>query len=103
MKATQTQISAWKKKYNDVYEVEVIIDEESNDKAYCYVKKPSLDIIMLAQNKMDSDPIEANNILYNNCMIQNDDRINNSDEAKLSVMQYLGGLFNLKESTIKKL
>lgn len=105
MKATESQIKNWKKEHGDVFEVEVVMDPtDLENLAFAYVRKPSLDIIQAASKLSDNgDDMKANEILYNYCLISADDRIINSDEARLSVMVKIGGLFQIKEATIKKL
>jgi hypothetical protein len=100
--ATDAQIKIWKAKHKHIYEIEVLVGDE-NEKATGYFKKPDLKVISAAAKFADSDPIRSGMIMFNECVLEADERISEDDEAKLAVVEQLGKLFRRKVATIKKI
>lgn len=105
MKATDAEIAKWKKDFGEVFQIDVNMDQDNpDDIAYAYAKKPNLEVIQAAQQYYDNNgSMKANEVLYNYCIVKVDDRISNSDEARLGVMIQVAGLFQMKAAKIKKL
>ncbi|HSW64981.1 MAG TPA: hypothetical protein VLH56_16965 [Dissulfurispiraceae bacterium] len=100
---TQAQLNQWKSRWGDVYLVEVPLDDEGEQKAAAYFKKPGIDAISASARFMESDPVKGANIILESCWLGGDQVIKDSDEARLSCMQSLGKLVTIRASTIKKL
>lgn len=104
-KVTAAQIKQWKAKYGEVFEITTPLDDKlkGGTIATGYFRKPDLKIISIA-SKYSEEPVKVGEIMYTNCWLGGDKELYDSnDEAKLSVMQTLGHLFKVRQSTIKKL
>lgn len=99
-KITDAQIKNWKNTWGDVYQIDVTIVE--GDIATAYFRKPDLNIIAAASLHSE-DNIKSGLILFENCWLGGDDRIQKSDEAKLAATIRLAPLFKIPEASIKKL
>ncbi len=102
-KVTVTQINQWKKKWGDVFAVEVPLDDEGKKIATGYFKKPTLDTIKASSKYIESDPIKASEIVFLNCWLGGDEAIKENDEAKMSAMQKVSSLFKVRQAKLKKL
>lgn len=100
--ATPAQIKQWKQTYKEIYQVDVPLDDEGTI-GIGYVRKPDLDVIGASAKYAESDPIKSGNIMFESCWLGGDERITESEEAKLSATQKIAKLFKVRVSTIKKL
>ena len=98
---TELQISEWKKKYTDIYEIIIVNDEGVEFKTY--FRKPDLKILSASAKFAESDPIKSGLVLFDNCWLGGDEAVKNSDELKMSCLQELGKLFKIYQATVKKL
>lgn len=92
----EQKIEEWKKKYGDVFKVEV-------DGHVAYLKKPSRKALGAAAVIGKSDIIKYNEVLLNNCWIEGDEVIKEDDSLFLGVSAQLAELVEIKEATLKKL
>jgi hypothetical protein len=90
------------KKAKDLGAVKVI---EFEDEKIAYLKKPNRYVLGIAFSKLESNPVEANEILIKNCIIPevSDMDVMDNDDYFLSLMQHAGDLLQLKKSTSKAL
>ena len=93
---TEEQIEAWKKKYRDVFSVEI-------DGKTAYLKKPDRRTLSAAAVIGKTDPMKYNEVLLNNCWLGGDEEIKTDDELFLGVSAKLGDLIEIKEAELKKL
>jgi len=98
---TELQISEWKKKYTDIYEIIIVNDEGVEFKTY--FRKPDLKILSASAKFAESDPIKSGLVLFDNCWLGGDEAVKSSDELKMSCLQELGKLFKIYQATVKKL
>ena len=96
MEATKEQIAEWKKKYGEVFKVEV------EDKK-CFLHKPDRKTLSYATSIATKDPIKFNEIILNGCWIAGDEEIKSDDRLFLSVSSQLAELIQVKEATLVKL
>lgn len=99
---TQAQINQWKQRWGSVTQITVTLDDSGNT-ATGYFKKPGLDAIAAAGPRMDSDPIGAGKIVFENCWLGGDEVIKHNDEALFSVILQVNKLFRLRETEVKNL
>lgn len=92
----EQKIEEWKKKYGDVYQVEV-------DGHTAYLKKPSRKALGAAAVIGKQDPMKYNEVLLNNCWIEGDETIKTDDALFLGVSAQLAEIIEIKEATLKKL
>lgn len=102
MEITQAQIKSWKKKWGEVFQIDVPTDDEGNI-AIGYFKKPNLETISAAEQFVESEPIKAGNIMFNNCWLGGDDQVKENDECRISAIKVIGSLFKVRTATLKKL
>ena len=100
---TQAQINQWKKKWGEVFQIDVPLDDEAKDNAVGYFKKPTLDSIKASSKYLESDPIKAGEIVFNQCWLGGDAEIQENDEVKMSAMQKVSSLFKVRQASLKKL
>lgn len=93
---TTEQIEAWKKKYGEVFIVEI------EDKK-AYLKRPSRKALSAAAVVGKSDPMKYNEVLLENCWLGGDEEIKTDDPLFLGASQILAELVEVKEATLKKL
>lgn len=95
-KTVEEKIEIWKRKYGEVFRVEV-------DGRKAYLKKPDRRALGAAAVIGKADPMKYNEILLNNCWIEGDEEIKTDDALFLGVSAQLAELIEIKEATIKKL
>lgn len=93
--ATEEQITKWKSKYGNVYQV--VVDDSA-----CYLKKPNRATISHMAT-MSGNPIRANEVLLNDTWLGGDETIKTDDDKFLGVSTALAGLIEVKEAELKKL
>ncbi len=94
-KATQEQITKWKKEHGDIYHVGV-------GEYDAYLKTPDRKTMKYVA-QVANDPIRANEVLLENCWVGGDDIIKTSDELFFGVSEKLHEIVKTKEATISKL
>jgi hypothetical protein len=93
---TDEQIQEWKKKYGDVFQVDV-------DGKTAYLKRPDRKALSAASVMGNKDPLKYNEILLNNCWLAGDEEIKTDDSLFLGVSGQLAELIEVKEAKLKKL
>jgi len=101
-KVTEAQIKQWKDRHEDVFQVDVPLDDKGNV-GVGYFKKPTLQIMGPVQKFMESAPLKALTILFNGCWLGGDDELKDSEEAQISASKQIVALFKVREAKIKKL
>lgn len=96
MAATKEQINGWKKKYGNVYQLEV-------DGKSCYLRQPDRKIIAMARAMSEGDYISAQEIILDACWLEGDEEIKTNDTLFLNIASKLEGLIEEKESVLKKI
>lgn len=94
-KQSKEQLESWKKKYGQVYAVEV-------GNYLCYLKPPTRQILSLSMSYESSDPLKADESLLQNCWIGGDEEIKTDLNLFLSIRPQLSELFELKKSKLTK-
>ena len=92
---TEDTIKGWKKKYGDVFKVEV-------DGKVCYLHKPDRKTLAYV-SQAQSNPIRMTETLLNNCWIDGDEEVKTDDSLFLGVAQQLGALIDIKKAELVKL
>ena len=95
-KTIEEKIADWKKKYGEVFLVEV-------DGRTAYLKKPDRKALGAAAVLGKTDPMKYNEILLCNCWIEGDEEIKTDDSLFLGVSAQLAELIEIREASIKKL
>ena len=96
MEALEKQIAEWKKKYGNVYELEV-------DGKKCWLKSPDRKILAMASVESGADEFKFNEIILENCWIAGDDEIKSEERLFLGVCRKISYIVDVAEATIKKL
>lgn len=95
-KASKEQIDQWKKKYENVYRVEV------GDKA-CYLHSPDRKTMSYASSIGQKDPMKFNEIILNNCWLAGDEEIKTKDSYFMGVSAKLADIIEVAEAKLEKL
>ena len=98
---TENTIKGLKIEHGSCYEFEVAINDDG-EKAYCYLKKPSIQALAIAE-QFNKDRYKYLEVLLNDCWLKGDERIKTDDEAKYTTMLHCDSLFQLRECSLKKL
>lgn len=96
LKAIEPKIEAWKKKYGEVFLLEV-------DGRKCYLRQPDRKIIAMARTMSEGDYISAQEIILDACWLEGDEEIKTNDVLFLNIAAKLEGLIEAKESVLKKI
>lgn len=94
-KATDEQVSDWKKKHGDIFKVEV-------DGSVCYLKKPDRKTMSYVAT-LGSNPVRANEALLENCWLGGDESVKTNDEKFFGVSAKLAEIVQIKDAEITKL
>ena len=94
--ASKEQITNWKKKHGEVYEITV------GDKV-CYLHKPTRQVLSLAMSKAQTNPLAFGETIVNNCWLGGDEIIKTDDSYFLGLSGKLDDLINIKTAELKKL
>lgn len=93
---TKEEIQALKKKYGDIYALEV-------DGRIAYLRKPDRKIVGMASALGENDEIKIAEALLDACWLGGDEEIRTNDDLFLSVKVKLNQLIEIKEATLKKI
>lgn len=91
---TKEQVSAWKKKYGDIFEIEV------GGKS-CIVRRPTRKD--LSYFSVVKDPIKMSETMLRQLWVDGDMEIQEDDEYFLPVIPKMEEVLKVKEAQIKKL
>lgn len=94
--ASPEQVEAWKKKYKNVFQLNV-------QGSVCYLRKPNRTELSAAASMGKDDPMAFNESILNDCWLGGDEAIKTEDELFLSACQTLATLVEVKQAEIKKL
>ncbi len=102
---TAAQIEAWKQHYgiDQVFEISVPLDDDNKEFVTGYFKKPNLQAISASAKVIEMDPIKAGIIMFDNCWLGGDEKFKNNDEAKMSAIDELNKLFQIRTAHVKNL
>lgn len=94
--APAEQIAEWKRKYGDVFEIEV-------EGYRAYVHSPSRKTLSYAASISKSDPMQFNEAILRGCWLEGDLEIQTEDSLFMGVSAQLDQIIKVAEATIKKL
>jgi len=94
MNFTKEQISDWKKKHGDLYEISV-------EGKSCILHKPTRKDLSYAS--VVRDPIKLNETMLNQLWVAGDEEIKTSDDLFFAAVNKMEELLKVKEAEIKKL
>lgn len=108
-KASESQIDIWKKQYKEVFEIEV-------EGKFCYIRGFDRTTMKYALSRLkielgeDNKPImnpgdmlEIGEVGLQNCWIAGSEEIQTNESINIAVCFQVGELFNLAQTTLKKL
>lgn len=103
--AQPTQIKNWKDRHGVIHDITVNAQDEDGKpiEIHGFFKKPDLQTISLMGKFQATDPLKAGTLLFNNCKISIDPRMENDDEVKLGAMLALQQTFKQYTYSVKKL
>ncbi len=102
--AVQERLDAVAKKHKvpTVYELKIPMDDEGNDYAIGYIKKPSRASLGAAMSLINTNPLKANEIILKSNWLEGDERILNDDDAFMSASVLLEEVITIRKGEIKK-
>lgn len=103
--ATPTQIANWKKEHGDnILKLVIVPAAEKTDMraAACYVRKPTLAEMILAEQTGGSSIIQEGEILLNNCWLAGDEIIKTDPDYTIQACYKAHGLIAKMISVLEK-
>ncbi|ROH98409.1 hypothetical protein EGI16_21480 [Chryseobacterium sp. G0240] len=97
--ALQNQIEAWKVEHGEIFGFKL----GKNKQYQCYLKKPSRQTISYAAAAAQTDPLQYNEVILNECWLAGDEVIKTDTGLFLSISQHLPGLVEMVEVEMVKL
>lgn len=95
-KVTAEQIAEWKKKHDDVFQIDV-------DDKTCFLRKPNRNELGYAAVAGKTNPLKYNEYILKSCWLGGDEEIRTNDDLFLSVGEALAEMIETKQAEIKKL
>lgn len=95
--ALQNQINAWKAEHGEIFYFKVGDDKE------CYLKKPSRQTLSYAAVAAQTDPLQYNEVILNDCWLAGDEDIKTDTGLFLSISQHLPSLVQMVTVEMVKL
>lgn len=95
--ALQNQINAWKAEHGEIYYFKV------GDNKECYLKKPSRQTLSYAAVAAQTDPLQYNEVILNDCWLAGDEDIKSDTGLFLSISQHLPSLVQMVTVEMVKL
>lgn len=95
--ALQNKINAWKAEYGEIFYFKVGTDKE------CYLKKPSRQTLSYAAMAAQTDPLQYNEVILNECWLAGNEEIKTDTGLFLSISQHLPNLVQMVEVEMVKL
>lgn len=93
----QKQINAWKAEHGEIFYFKVGENKE------CYLKKPSRQTLSYAAMAAQTDPLQYNEVILNDCWLAGDEIIKTDTGLFLSISQHLPNLVQMVEVEMVKL
>jgi hypothetical protein len=97
-KATDEQITEWKKKYGEDKVHELTVADKR-----AYLRTPDRNVLGLASVAGKDNPMAYNETILDNCWLAGDEEIRTVDSYFLGAGSALAEIVEMKEATIKKL
>lgn len=94
--ATDDQIAEWKRKYKDIFAIEV-------EGKRAYLHSPDRNTLSYAATVSKNDPMKFNDAILKGCWIAGDEEIQTEDKLFLGAAAQLDQIIQVAEATIKKL
>jgi hypothetical protein len=94
MKFTKEQISDWKKKHGDLFEITV-------EGKSCILHRPTRKDLSYAS--VVKDPIKMSETMLNQLWVAGDEEIKTSDDLFMATVNKMDEILKVKEAEIKKL
>lgn len=99
----EKKIEGWKKQFGEVHKLKVT-DPEDEAKVYeAFVKKPSKTHMSIALPHINTNPVKAAEILFENCLIECDPEIKAKDECYLAASMQMVSIFKIAKVEVEKL
>lgn len=99
----QTQIDEWKRRYKNVHQIQVPIDDTYEDWFTIYIREPNREVLNEYLRKSDKVPIDAALALVRNTFLGGDEEVKKEPKFALSAVQRISNLIMVGEARIKKL
>lgn len=96
------KIKIWKEKYgkDSIFEITV---KKNDENITGYFRKPTLEIISASAKVGQVDELKGGMVMFENCWLDGDSRLQEDDELKVSCLSQLGELFKVFQADVKKL
>ncbi|MBN1340748.1 MAG: hypothetical protein JXA03_15575 [Bacteroidales bacterium] len=98
----EAAIEDLKRKHGEVYELIVPMDDEGNEFAVGYVKKPARQLLGKTSRLLDVNPIAANEMILKEIWLSGDERIKTDDNLFLSASIEIPNLVTVRRAMLKK-
>lgn len=110
-KVSKAQINHWKNQNPQTEVIRIwtpVSDEQLEDGkpaevAAGYYKKPDLDVLGAVSQLGEKDKVRAIHVMFDNCWLGGDERIQTRHESKVSAVRELNKQFKVLASEVEKL
>ena len=100
---SQDKVDAWLKQYNGRV-FHVAVEDDYEEKTYhAFFHEPDMKTLSAVSHESKEDDINAAVLLYNNCKIYADEKIEEVTSLKLSAMKELRQVVSLKKTKFQRL
>lgn len=96
------EIRVYKESFGEVHEIIIPANDEGTEAGVCYLRKPTRKIIEAVFSLIQTNPIQAAEVMMRNCWICGDERIKNDDDMFLSAVPLVTSLIKIRTGEIKK-
>ncbi len=101
-KLTDAEIETLKKVHGEVNEISVAVNDDETEIAYCYIKKPTRNVLELVFGLINTNPYKAAILMLQNCWLAGDNRIKEDDDVTVSAIGPVLGRIKIRHGEIKK-
>jgi len=98
----EAAIEDLKRKHGEVYELVVPMDDDGNEFAVGYVKKPGRQLLGKTSRLLEVNPIAANEMILKDIWLAGDQRIITDDDLFLSASLEINNLVTVRMAVLKK-
>lgn len=100
---TQGQVEDWKKKYRNIHQIQVPVDETYEEWYTIYIREPNRELLNDYLRKSEKVPIDAALTLVRNTFLGGDKEVKKEPKYALSAVAKISSLIIAGEARIKKL
>lgn len=101
-KLKDVEVDLLKKSHGEVYEIIVPANDEGTEMTYAYIARPKRKILEAVFGMINTNPIQAADVLMKNCWLAGNDLIKTDDDLFMAAAPLVLSIIKIRQGEIKK-